>query len=110
MNATFAPTAAPPWAATMWSDDHAIYIEFPVKGGPPYVTEFPLSEGGLAKALYTMRSLHQKLAPVYTGDRPHAIAKPPRHPMVKTKSVGESYTDAQRENAREVLRKLRLIG
>lgn len=45
-----APSAAPPNALTMWTDGRRIFIELPSTIGP-VVLAFPLSTGGLSKAL-----------------------------------------------------------
>lgn len=96
-------TAAPPWAVTCWSDDYAIYIELPVKGGPPYVASFPHTEGGLSKALYTMRSLYQKLGVERVGKAQVLDTSWPHPKIVGPKPSG---TDAERESARAALKKL----
>lgn len=46
----------PPWAVVAWADAEAVYVELPMEP-VPYIQRFPLTEGGLSKALRTLRDL-----------------------------------------------------
>lgn len=98
MSATIAPTARPLYAVVIWSDENAIYIELTSIHGP-CVLRYPLSEGGLSKALHLMSDQHrQASSPVYN--------LPPIPSGYKPKG---DFNDDQREKARAVLRRLRVI-
>lgn len=98
-----APSAAPPYAANMWMDHHSIYMEIPaVDGGPPYIAAYSCTEGGLSKALAMMRNLYMAAEPLGGN---YTI---PFNPMIKKASINNFSAD-QREAAREVLRKLRIV-
>lgn len=95
--AEIAPTGRPAWAVTAWTDDNNIFIELSGQHGP-YITKYPLSEGGLSKALYLMRSCHKKQSsPIYQA--------PGVNPNYKPKG---DFNEKQREHAREVLRRLKI--
>ena len=99
MTATLATPAAPPWALTCWVDNRHIFVELPTKGSQPYVMKFPLSEGGLTKALNILRDRGTEAkAPVYV--------EPSFRASNKQGTVGSA---SQREAARNVLRKLGLV-
>lgn len=103
MTDTFAPSAHPPWAVVAWCDDRAIYIELPCVDGPPYVTKYDLTEGGLSKALRLMRDARRKLAkPSISGD--FDVAK---HPKIQRATATRKSTVEQRAKARDILRKIR---
>lgn len=93
---TAALSARPVYAVTMWCDFTNIYVELPVSGGPPYITKYALTEGGLSKALATMRDLHAK------ANASDFIM--PIHPLLMKNSSAP-----QRDNALAVLRKLKLV-
>ena len=46
-----APTAAPTNALRMWCDHRSIFVELP----GPYITTYPLTEGGLSRALSLLK-------------------------------------------------------
>jgi len=61
MSATFAKSAAPPYALRTWADATHIYLEIPAKDPkslPPYVMAFARTEGGLTKALAFVTRRH----------------------------------------------------
>lgn len=103
MNAKAAPSAAPPYAATMWMDHTNIYMEIAAKdGGPPYIATYSCTEGGLSKALAMMRDLFMAAQPI--GGR-YTI---PHNPMIKKANIN-NFSEAQREAARLALRKAGII-
>jgi len=97
---TALPSARPAWAVTMWADDTAIYVELPVKGGPPYITKFPLTEGGLSKALNLLHTRRVESHGGFTHD--------PAHPNV-TYAWNRPGTPAQRATAHALLKKSGII-
>lgn len=107
MSATKAPYFKPPWAVTAWADATDVYIEVPSKteGEPPYITKYPLSEAGFARALHYTREL-------YEANRPKTPIDYTRHPKVRRvpmTATNSQFTEEQREKARDVLRRLRII-
>lgn len=105
MTASLAPTAKPVHAVTIWTDDRSIYIEVPTVAalGIPYVTNFPLNEGGLTKALNFLRARYEELpsrAKNYTAPPPPITLKNGKPPV---------QTEAQRDAALSVLRKLGIV-
>lgn len=100
-NATYCTTARPPWAVTMWSDCNNVYVEIPTKSGPPYIMRFPTTEAGLSKALGIMRKAH---------DAAEAIYHYPTKQEVVTEAKSHAFTDGQRAETRNLLRKMGLIG
>lgn len=68
----------PPWAGYIWSDDHDIWIELPCPvGKAPVIVCYPITEGGLAKALSLIRqSANIKRDPPPPGYFRHGEAKP----------------------------------
>lgn len=68
--ARLAPSAAPPHAVRFWASGSDIFAEIPAKdpASPPAVLKFPLTEGGLGKALALL--CHRRTD--YAG--PHTIA------------------------------------
>lgn len=107
---TFLPKARPAWAQVMWMDDHGdIFVELPCKNAPPYIQKFSGTEGGLSKALETLRAARPKPQPSYeraAQPDPNAV-----HPMVvasKAKPT-EQFTEQQRANALAALRKVGLV-
>lgn len=51
------PTAAPPYAVKVWTDDRNVYAEVPSINSP-CVVAFPISEGGLSKCLQLLGARH----------------------------------------------------
>lgn len=85
----------PPHAILLWSDDRAVYAELPLSGGTGYYTiSFPLSTGGLARALDLLKDRAPKPAPPRDlfAHRPHAI---------------KGFTLAQTKLAQSLIRKVR---
>jgi hypothetical protein len=108
------PTAHPSWAIITWIDDNHIYAEIPSSMGNPYITKFPITEGGLSQALNFLRKRYE-LAPSAEKD----YTKPPVEPGYVCQSAGASVvyrrqnkvvqTDTERATALNVLRKLGLV-
>lgn len=95
--ADIAATGRPAWAVCAWVDSNNIYIELSGMHGP-HISKYPLSESGLSKALYLMRSCHKKQSsPIYQA--------PGVNPDYKAKG---NFSEKQREHAREVLRRLKI--
>lgn len=51
MTAIAAKTGRPPSAAIAWATKDGIFVEFPTKAGPPYITRLPKTAQGLQTAL-----------------------------------------------------------
>ena len=109
---TGAQEARPIYAVTMWSDDNWIYVELPVIGSIPYIAKFAFTEGGLSKALHVLRTARTKAPPsTYSspkGSPPSGHIARITHPRIK-KPV-PTTTEEQRAQARDVLRKLKMLG
>lgn len=101
---TALPTGKPPYAVTMWADDHSVYVELPSarQGEPPYILRYAKSEAGLSKALWLMHDAYEKSKPL----KPIDFTKDPR---VKLAKGTTGYTDDQREAARAVMRRMGII-
>ncbi len=100
----------PAWAVTMWSDDHDIFVELPMTGGGvPYIMRYPLTEGGLSRALEVLR-IRKRETVLPTMDQPANYTLPRHQPQVKLSKTQERLhaetTEAQRDNARRLLAKL----
>ena len=95
-----ASRAAPAYAIRVWTDGLGLYAEIP--GSPSYVMRFDLTDSGLSKALDLLR-VRQREAPVGSHSVPDRLI---------TRVVGKTtvpMTQAMRDNARDVLRKLGMI-
>lgn len=92
---TPARTAAPPSALLLWTDNLSLYVQLPGPDALPVVIRYPLTTAGLSSAIGLIRTRAYD-----GGDRPYT---PPQLPNLPG-------TPAQRENAREVLRRLGVIG
>ena len=88
----------------MWTDAHAIYMEIPHRdGGPPYITSYPLNDGGLGKALAHMKRHHKVEAPSHTSTFTYAKA---RHPSTR---IAPTFSEENRQSVRDMLRKMKII-
>ena len=94
-----APNMIPPWSVTMWADDKAIYSEVPFKNGGSYIQRYPLSEGGLWKALQMLREMHR----IMGKDKEYEVK------LVKVRPGKLTATDEQKERVRNLLRKRGLL-
>ena len=65
----------PPHAILLWSDDKNVYAELPMTGEGYHTITFPLSTGGLARALDLLKDHTPKPAPArdLSTHRPRAI-------------------------------------
>lgn len=101
MSAEALSTARPTHAVIMWSDDRNIYVELPTTLGVPYVTKYPLNEGGLTKALNILKTRYEE-APSHEKNyvAPVAFTNNGKPPV---------QTSEQRAVAHNVLRKLGLL-
>lgn len=104
----------PAWAVTMWTNDIDIFVAIPMKDRtlPPYIMSFPYTADGLARA---MRILHDRPKEVIvpSAAAPANYTKPPTQPQVRVGKRREQLlsetTEAQRDNAQALLRKLGLV-
>ena len=91
-------SAAPARAILLWTDDRDLYAEFPGPQGLPVVVRYPLTSAGISSALSLVRGKSLDRHDTYTS-----------HIGNRNLAPGPG-TPAQRENARAVLRSLRMIG
>lgn len=103
MNATIAPRAAPPHALLCWIDDRYIYVELPTTFGQPFVEKFELCNDGLSKALNLLRTRYCELP---SSMKNYTI---PPVPISSKNGKPPIQTDAQRDHALSVLRKLGIV-
>ena len=103
----------PKFAVTMWSSDTDIFVALPMtKGGTPYVTRYPVNEGGLSHALEVLKKRRREvLTP--TMEQPANYTVPKVQPQVRLSKMQEKLynetTPAQREAAQALLHKLGLV-
>lgn len=107
MTAASDPSPIPPHAVTMWTDDRSIFVALPLtKGGPPYITSYPLHEGGLSAAINILRKRRAEVAS--EGNLLDFTSVP--HPAIKRSKAQEKLyaetTEGQRANAMRVLARL----
>ena len=89
-------SAAPARAILLWTDDRDLYAEFPGPDGMPVVVRYQLTAAGLSSALGLIRTKASDRGNTYDWNTPQRAPGP--------------GTPAQRENARAILRRLRMIG
>lgn len=89
----------PPYAITMWTNDVEIFVAIPCKGSIPYITSFPLNEGGLTKALNLLRDRPKEVI-TPTAAAPANYTKPPVQPQVKRGKIAERLHSETTEDQR----------
>jgi hypothetical protein len=99
MTATIAQTAAPPYAVPFWIDANYLFCELPSQNGP-CVFKFTRDTIGLAKAFATVFA-------IYESEGHGEIYATPQCPSSIPDKNG--ITDRQRQEARDILRKLKVI-
>lgn len=111
MMATMDTIPIPPYAVQMWRDDNHIYVALPMTaGGIPYITRYPVNEGGLSSALDVLRKRRRE---VLSPTEAQALYTLPTHqPQVKLSKAQETLhretTPDQRERARLLIEKMGL--
>jgi hypothetical protein len=100
----------PPYAVTMWATNTDIFVALPMTaGGIPYITKYPLNEGGLSMAISVLCA-RQKESISPTAASPANYTIPKEQPQVKLSKVQEKLrsetTPEQRQRARDMLAKL----
>jgi len=100
-------SGAPPWAITAWADDNFVYTQLPSKDGQaPLIQKYPLDSTGLGQALSMMREIHREMNPPGKGlefaSRVTVKITPQRKGRKARPLRG---TEAQREMARQILKK-----
>lgn len=91
----------PPWAAYIWYDAYNIYVQLPT--GVEYPMAFPLTEGGLAKALKVITWGADKSKAKARGLNGHHPKNPP---IIQRPTKREEFSDDLHEAARRALSKL----
>lgn len=96
-------SSKPPFAAYIWADDTAIFLELPAASGRlGHITRLALTDGGIGKALKIIRACAStKGQPVKMGSYPFAE----RPKTTFAKAALPEFTDAQRAAARDVIRR-----
>lgn len=103
MSGSLAPSP-PAHALLCWVDDRSVYIQVPVLNNPmPLIQSYPLTEGGLSKALNFLRVRYEAL-PSY--ERNYTTSAPP---LSSKNGKPPVQTDAERIQALAVLRKMGLV-
>lgn len=102
MTDSIAKSGAPPWAYTIWTDSNNIFLEIPAKSGTPYITKYQRSSAGMSQALATLTNAHDAM------NKAKAPYKVPTQAVTKV-AMGVHGTENQREAARLILKRLRII-
>src|SRR5258706_13553871 len=101
----------PIWAPYIWYDPRNLYLEFPSRPGQPAATlTFPLTEGGLAKALKQIRSNPIPADPRILGLAQVADKVLPLRPKVTKVRGKDQFDEGLRAATRDVLRRLKVGG
>lgn len=90
------PTTRGTNSAIAWATKDGLYVEIPCKDGPPYVCRYRLTTEGLAAALNILIE-HEAATTTQITDHPKIT-----RPLAK-------FTDANRQAALDVLRRLKII-
>lgn len=99
MTATSAPTAAPDYAVPFWLDKNRLYCELPSQNGPVVFT-FTRDTIGLAKAFATVFAIYE------TEGHGEIYSAPQLASSIPDKN---GITDRQRQDARDILKRLKVI-
>lgn len=100
----------PPWAVAVWHDARNLYLELPsLPGQAPAVLTFPLTEGGLGKALKQIRFSTLQPDPRILGFSPTAKTFIPKPKVTRAKGK-DQFDEGMRASARDILRRLRAGG
>lgn len=99
MSATKAETAAPAYAVPFWIDKNRLYCELPSQNGP-VVFAFTRDTIGLAKAFATVFTIYESEGHGEIYSAPQLASSIPDK---------NGITDKQRQDARDILRKLKVI-
>lgn len=94
MTASSAPSGRPPSTAIAWATKDALFVEIPCRDGPPYITRYPRTADGLAKALNVLVKNESKGGTTILRE----------HPKI-AKNV-KAFSEDQRERARAALKKV----
>lgn len=100
MTATIAPSAAPPHAIRTWVDPNNLFFELPSLNGP-CVLSFPRTAAGFTAALAVLFVRHEVEAGGQIYHRPLTTAS-----QLADK---DGITPAQRQQARDLLKQLKII-
>lgn len=99
MSATVLPSAAPPWAIRVWSDDINVYAEIGSVNGP-CVVAYRRSEAGLSQCLQTLGAAHS----VEGGGQPYL-----RPAVIAKKLIADGITQPDLDAARVALQEMGII-
>lgn len=98
---TFAQSFTPSWAVTCWCDDAHVYVMIPATNAPPLIQKYPLTEGGLSKAINILRVQRQALG--------HGRVHKPSSPPVKRDSDLKPLTDRDRGKVLAAMKKAGIV-
>lgn len=99
----------PRWALTLWVAEGSILVEMPTAYDEPYYLKYPLTEGGLSKALNLLKFQHREC----TRRGPRTIKNNAgdvlgtKHPIKRPITAGT--TQENRDRIKEILKKRGLI-
>lgn len=96
---TIAPSAAPTHAILTWVDVNNLYFELRGVNGPSVIS-FPRSSLGLQKALAILFGLHE------TEGHGEIYSRPQLPSSIPDKN---GITERQRQDARDILKRLKII-
>lgn len=99
MTATISSSAAPPYAIRFWLDTRNLYAEVPSQNGP-CVISYPRTTLGLSKALAILFGQFELEGHGEVYSRPQLTSSIPDK---------NGITDKQRQDARDILRKMKII-
>lgn len=101
----------PPWAFTIWSDADNIYAELPaINGHTVHTIHVPNDAKGLKKILFLAQSRNANSELGTKGEPTQAQVETLTYTgVIKRPKPKPTFTHAQINNAREVLRKLGMI-
>ncbi len=103
MTASFALSARPPATAIAWATKDGLFVELPTKSGPPYICRYRRTVEGLAEALNILVE-HSEASPRSVPTTHPAITRPP------PPSRAPWATEDQRAKARDILKRLKIVG
>jgi hypothetical protein len=101
-----APYFRPPQSINVWCDDKFVYAELPTGGSYPYIAKFPLTEGGLHKALALLQDRHLTIAHRESYRIP---LNTPKQVQVKSARGKVKMSDEQRSDVNTLLKKLGML-
>lgn len=105
------PNPIPPYAITCWTNGTDIFVALPMTlGGTPYITKYPLNEGGLSMAIAVLRKQQKEhIVPSRAAPANYTLGPQPQVQTKLTKAQVQLHSETtpeQRERARLLLETL----